>query len=691
MKFTHLIIVLFLFSFLSLAQEETFPCATDQINSKLYHQNPDLQSGIKKATLELESFTQTYTQQAAHQRSGGIYIIPVVFHVIHDYGEGNISVAQINDAVKQVNLQFRKNNADTVDIVNDFQGLAADTEIEIRLAQLDPNGNCTNGITRTYSPLTNVGDHQVKSLVQWPPDQYLNVYVCNSAAGLAGHALLPGAADTIPQWDGIVMQHSYIGSIGTSNHFKRTVLTHEIGHFLNLQHIWGGNNVPDFYYLPVADNGNCSHDDGVADTPNTIGWQSCNLTGNTCSSLDMVQNYMDYSYCSLFFTEGQKIRMHAALNANIANRNNLWTPSNLVATGVTNNTNLLCRTQIFANKRVICAGDSVTFSDFSYHGVNNRNWTFEGGNINTSADSSVTVIYNSPGNFNVTLQVSNGIEQVDSVYTNFIQVLDNQPMNKNLIENFEDSSLISERWVENSNENPVKFRRINYGKNSQYSIYLNNYNGPERTSYIFKSKPIDATTYNKIALTFDLAYAKRANMGNERLEIQLSKDCGESWATRKVVLLNSSSFETAEYEYFPSDNAAWGEHEYTIPLSNYNVDNLMFRFKYNADGGNNLFLDNINFSDISELDLKAEENQKKLEIYPNPTDSYFIISSGNTTLNGQIILYDIYGNVIKNKPVKKAYNVQFSIQDIPSGTYFIRYESNQEGLSTKMKKVVILK
>jgi hypothetical protein len=221
MKYILLLFSL-LFAFFSFTQEsERFPCGTDEMHQHLFDQYPQYNDGIIRANNRLEDFTTEFIQNNINQKNGNPYIIPVVFHVIHDYGDGNIEDSQIYDALEQVYLQFRKLNEDTTDIVQDFKNIAVDAEIEIRLAQLDPNGNCTNGITRTVSDLTNIGDHQVKSLIQWPPDQYLNVYVCNQAAGLAGHALLPAAAaaDTIPEWDGIVMQHSYIGTVGTSSFF----------------------------------------------------------------------------------------------------------------------------------------------------------------------------------------------------------------------------------------------------------------------------------------------------------------------------------------------------------------------------------------------------------------------------------------------------------------------------------------
>ena len=262
------------------------------------------------------------------------YVIPVVFHVIHNNGIENISDEQIYDQIRILNEDFSASNPDTSDIIPEFKNLIANCEIEFRLATKDPNGNCTNGITRHLDTSTNTGNHSVKSIVHWDPSRYLNFYVCIEAAGLAGHALMPSQADSFPQWDGIVMSHFYIGSIGTSTPQRSVVGTHEVGHYLNLQHIWGGNNVPNFPYLPVGLPSNCSSDDGVGDTPNSIGWSSCNLSANTCGELENVQNYMDYSYCGAMFTNGQKQRMHDALNSQIANRNNLWSSSNLSFTGI---------------------------------------------------------------------------------------------------------------------------------------------------------------------------------------------------------------------------------------------------------------------------------------------------------------------------------------------------------------------
>lgn len=691
MKQFYLFLFLLSASFIAKGQENTLHCGTDEITSQLFQQHPELQSGMIHATKKLEQFTQDYISNPSSSRSNDPYIIPVVFHIIHDYGDGNISDEQIFDAVKQVNTQYRKRNADTTNIVDDFKGLGVDTEIEIRLAKKDPDGNCTNGITRTYSPLTNTGGHVVKDLIHWPSDQYLNVYVCNYVgAGLAGHCLLPGTADTIPEWDGIVIVHSSVGSIGTSDFNKRTVLTHEIGHYFNLQHIWGGNNVPGFYYLPVGDPGNCGHDDGVADTPNTIGWSSCNLSGTTCGTLDMVQNYMDYSYCSLLFTEGQKQRMHAALNSSVAHRDNLWTNANLIATGIIGGDDL-CKAIPGASRRVVCAGESVDFSDLSYHGVTSRNWTFQGGDISNSTDSAVTVIYNTPGKYDVQLSISDGSQTIDTLSTAYIQVLPSNPTNNKIAEDFESETDFNNKWYISPSSNPTKFKIVNTGKDSEHSISIDNFNGAPKTKYSFQSLPFDASDYTDFAITFDYAYGKMASTNKESIFIQLSKDCGQNWSIkRKVSLLNNYSIAT-EDEFFPTNDSLWIHQEYTFPLGSFKVNNLMVRFLFDGDGGNNVFIDNINISDVSELDLTSEVWNNQLKIYPNPANSTLKLETKKGTLDGKVQLYDIYGKIIYTATTKDEQAITIHLDTFAEGTYFLHYIPNNSKNNTTIQKVIIAK
>ncbi|MCO5268186.1 MAG: M43 family zinc metalloprotease [Brumimicrobium sp.] len=668
-------------------QNMDFSCGADEVNTHIFSEHPELQSGYLRAKQQLDAFTKEYVQNYVFDKSGATYIIPVVFHVIHDYGAGNISDEQIYDAVKQVNIQLRKLNADTTEIVNDFKHLAADVEVEIRLAKIDPDGNCTNGITRTYSPLTNTGGHVVKSLVHWPPEKYLNIYVCNNVGpNLAGHALMPAVADTIPEWDGIVMQHSYIGSIGTSDPFKQTVLTHEIGHYLNLYHIWGGNNVPEFYYLPVGNAGNCAYDDEVSDTPNTIGWSSCNLSSVSCGSLDMVQNYMDYSYCHRLFTEGQKLRIHAALNSSVANRNNLWTNANLISTGVIDADNL-CHCVFDANKKVICVGESVTFTDLSYHGITAREWTFQGGNITSSTDSTVTIVYSQPGVYDVSLKVYQGTETLTETKTDFIQVLDKLPTSNKLIENFESETNFANRWCIPENE-LFAFQRTPYGKDSDYSLYVDNFNGVPNSVYSIVSKPFDVSMYTKYVVSFDYAYAKSGGGNGEKLYFQVSEDCGETWVNKNVFVLSNTCLGDVETEFFPTQDE-WEHAEKLVVVGTNKSNHEMIRFQFGSKNGNNFYMDNINIYNEAEMGLAQENSSHNLFVYPNPASTQFVLELGEGLLLGEVELYAIDGQLMSVTHVQNQSAANIDVSMYANGTYFVRYVStNQEPL---VRRIIVAK
>ncbi len=231
----------------------------------------------------------------------GTITIPVVVHVVYNTSAENISAAQIQSQIDVLNQDFRRTNPDA----DGTWPQAADSEIEFCLASVDPNGNPTSGITRTSTSLSAFGTNDaVKSSASggkdaWPSSQYLNMWVCDISGGILGYAQFPGGPAST---DGVVIDYQYFGTIGTATapfDLGRTT-THEVGHWLNLRHIWG--------------DGGCSVDDGVSDTPVSDGPNyGCAPGTVSCGTTDMVQNYMDYSDdgCMNLFTAGQKARMRA--------------------------------------------------------------------------------------------------------------------------------------------------------------------------------------------------------------------------------------------------------------------------------------------------------------------------------------------------------------------------------------------
>jgi len=551
-------------------------CGTDKLHQELLDTDPDYAA----QRLELEKFTQDYTAQNAGKQ-GTVYVIPIVFHVIHNFGSENVSKQKILDGVRIINEDFRKTNADTTNIVAAFKGIAADSEIEFRLAQKDPNGNCTDGITRTVSSQTLTADDGVKNLVRWPNDRYLNVWLVNSiASGAGGYAYYPGASSSI---DGIVLRAGQFGPGYRS-------LTHEIGHYLNLPHTWGNSN-------NAGVTSNCNGDDGVGDTPNTVGNTSCNLSGVSCGSLDNVQNYMEYSFCDVMFTEGQKSRMRAAINSSLSGRNNLWKNANLVMTG-TDGPISLCNADFSSDQKIICVGTTVDFQDESFNGQSNWSWGFPGGSPATAGVSAPSITYNTPGIYDVSLSVTNGTDFISTTKSSYI-VVQSEGDAMPLFESFENFDFASEKYwnvINNDQGNtwtPVDF--VGYSGSS--SLKMDNYsgNGDGNKDQLI-SPSLDLSEMQSAALTFRLAFAQRSTTSTDALKVYVSNNCGETWALLYVKSgTNLATTGITNGVYTPASSSEWQQH--TIPLNpTQMVEGVKFKIEFMFKGGNNLYIDDINIT-----------------------------------------------------------------------------------------------
>jgi len=259
----------------------------------------------------IEAQTANFVKNSnLNKLAAAVVTIPVVFHVIYATSAENITDAKCIEQLNQLNLDFAKLNRDTNLIPAVFRNFAADTKIQFCLAQRDPNGAVTTGIIHKATTVTTFNfDDKVKYTASggdnaWPTSSYLNIWSCNLGGGLLGYAQFPGGASAT---DGVVILYSSIGSMNspgtaTPYHLGRTA-THEVGHWLNLRHIWG--------------DANCG-DDLVNDTPTqqTSNSGCPSFPHVTCSNGtngDMYMNYMDYTNdaCMNMFTIGQTTRMNA--------------------------------------------------------------------------------------------------------------------------------------------------------------------------------------------------------------------------------------------------------------------------------------------------------------------------------------------------------------------------------------------
>ena len=301
----------------SLDESGVIRCASVEYEQYLKALYPE-----RATNAEFESWLAPKIEAVKAQRSNGVSIIttiPVVFHILTDgVGNENLSEAAIQAQIDQLNLDFGNGAGSSYTV-------ATDTEVRFCLAQQNETEVTMfepgiNRITDYDDGPFSMSDFEntIKPATQWDPTRYLNIWVSDLSAGLLGYAQFPsnsglsglnnngGGANT----DGVVVASFTVGSVlnpgpGGPYNLGRT-LTHEVGHWIGLRHIWG-------------DSGSCSNDDYCADTPDATTSNGGCPTVDSCPSdglgADMVENYMDYSNdsCMDTFTADQKTRIQAVL------------------------------------------------------------------------------------------------------------------------------------------------------------------------------------------------------------------------------------------------------------------------------------------------------------------------------------------------------------------------------------------
>ena len=697
-KTKHILLIWITISFVGLqftygqvSNSSLKPCYTDQLHQQQMENNPAYAKQHMENQILLKKVEEEMKKNK--QPKGTVYTIPVVFHVIHNGGPENVSSEEIFDLLEGLNRDFRMTNLDTGLVHSTFKPIMADVEIEFVIATKAPNGQCFSGITRTQSETTfeSSGTNQRNAVIngndvyqgEWYGDEYMNVFIVANADGAGGYTSFPNSTG---MRNGIWLLYSQ---------FRNRIFSHEVGHWLNLPHIWGNNNDPE-------DPSACSFDDGVDDTPRTIGQTDCSIGANTCSNdaidgywqtdvIDNVENYMNYSDCRRMFTQGQVDRMRAAITSFAGGRNMVSSVSNLIDVGAFNNAEL-CMADWKTIRQIVCEGDSVGFIDESYHNVSEWIWTFPGGSPSSSTAQNPKVYYATPGQYDVTLSISDGNTTISETKSNFITVLSSQGQALPIEEGFEDiTSVPNQEWKIENEDGDVTFEITNVAAaTDSKSLLLRNYYNDETDVDALISNPIDLSGVSSIDFTFKYAFARKTDSDKDELTVYASDNCGLSWSTRKKLISgqlgtanNTTSF------WFPSASDFETVSVTTIS-SNYFVENFMFKIEFKSGGGNNLFIDDINISSPN-VGIDEQSNLEELNVYPNPTDG---LSNLQFSLHKQqhmeIELVDMVGRQISKVHTgtlqSGSHNLTIPTQNLSQGIYMLQINY---GTNTISKKIVV--
>lgn len=620
--------------------------------------------------------------------------------------------------------------------------IAASTKISFELAKIDPDGNCTSGINRMYTRKTLEARDQIKSLVQWDPYRYLNIWVVETIENLAGNGITLGYAQfpedlaSRPETDGLVIRHDYLGSTGTASSQIGRTASHEIGHWLGLRHIWGDDDydpeAEEFLTPPFSSDDIdqiCSSDDGVNDTPlqgdRSSGCASFPVASE-CHDLwygDMYMNYMDYSndICMNLFTKGQEAVMVQTLETI---RTQLWSEENLIATGLNSFNEANCAPHIVAitsDDRWICEGSTVDFEAEVYYenGSSNYLWTFEGANTTSSTEKTPSVSYDTPGVYEATVSVSNGNNTSIKTRKQMIHVISENPLlTSPLTEGFAQWQfpdiegkpfLLSHRGEENIGQWEY-IGSVNGNMSPEQAGAIRartkDFNSDEPRYIAFPN--IDLSDISgPIYLEFEYAHAPQSTLCDDHLDVKLLGGCDANTSSSPLgggpseELTKNLSYAEGNmttnggnyvfFDYIPEPEH-WQQARMKFNLGNVFKSNttLYFELHGNMGEGNYIYIDNVTIG--TGLDIEENNLLTSFSISPNPSNGDALITLAlEKETDVKIRCFNILGeNVGVYTKVLSASKHYIPIKEVckqqhlDSGIYFIECQTGTESITEKI-------
>ncbi|MEI6407801.1 MAG: M43 family zinc metalloprotease [Bacteroidota bacterium] len=644
-----LLVVAALFFFTGSASAQQRVCGANEVLVRQLMENPLLKEQMENAERQTQSFIQN---GGSHDRV--VVTIPVVVNVVWNTAAQNISDAQILSQIDVLNKDFRKLNSDVANVPAVWQSLVADCEINFCLATQDPSGAATTGIRRRQTTTASFSTNDaVKYNAQggidiWDRNKYLNLWCCNLSGGVLGYAQFPGGAAAT---DGVVITYTAFGTTGTAAapFNKGRTATHEIGHWLNLYHIWGDDGTA------------CTGTDNCSDTPNQAGENyGCPVFPHvTCSNGpngDMFMNYMDYTddACMFMFTAGQKARMQALFAAGgsrvallsspgcSAPSTSCGTPSGLAATSIT---------QTGATLGWTAATGAVTY---------NLQWKLSSASTWTTVSGLTTTSYSLSGltaNTSYTFQVQAVCSTSSSAYST-----------------------------------AASFTTASSGGTCT-DLYE-----PNNTSATAVTIPVNTTFTSKIASSTDKDYYKFSNTTTAKnIKVDLTTlpadyDLKLYLSSTGALLGTSQNTGTVDEQLIYNNNNA--SNVYKAYVYGYNgafssTSCYTFRVSLSATSWR---LDGTTDGQITELEIPVQFENAGFGLFPNPAANQVTVEVPmQDEADVAVSIIDMAGKAAQqqHRTLGKGDNqMVFDLATLPNGVYFVQVRNGER---TNTRKLVVNK
>lgn len=642
-----------------------------------------------------------------------VLTIPVVVHVIHN-GEPvgtteNPSDQDIIDHLAFVQRDFNLQNPAVSRVPSEFQDVLAAVEFEFCLAQRDPEGLPTTGIVRVNGGRESWGyndNRALKSKSYWPAEDYVNFWFAPIiAGGLLGYAQPPetdlpgweGFGDFSRTTDGIVVDPFVI-----DHPTYEGTTTHELGHFFSLRHIWG--------------DGPCGVDDYCDDTPEAGSASSgCNAAQETCGSLDMIQNFMDYSDCISVFTQDQEDRMRTVMAFSPRRASLLNSPAcsapivTAYNAGIRSASSPTQRCAHDFNARVELRNygtENLTSVNIGYRldgdVVNNfYEWT---GNLGQYEVEEVQLpgLFLPPGFHRIEFftNMPNGEADGDPDNDDFIQefqVVDEEEIGKITFEGV--AFPPTENWIIDNPDGSFTWRdTLMQNGNTAVCIDFANYSARGQSDRL--NTPIwDLAGMDNPTLEFRVAYGRVLQGGDpiapaEGLRVTVSNNCGrvnipvynksrDELATMADVALTEEVNSSA-----PQSDGDWRTER--VDLSRFKGEKVIISFQGQNDFGNVLWIDDIEVTNVTGLEDNLRPLTESVEVFPNPSTGRFKLRLNDTFSERlEISVLDITGRSLQafsfENPAAGEL-LELNLSDLPKGVYSLRLQAGEQQV---VKRVVL--